>query len=147
MEAEKKTQSLQALFVGMAADAVLRLGNEGVLEKVIREKRQQQSQTGKANTILFGVKEPRQCFTNVREILNCADWEVENKENGFISSVRTCKLCSMAKSIGAQSPCHIYCLDVQEAMIKSLDPSLEFTVKETLWDGKRCLVEITKGVD
>jgi len=147
MEAEKKTQSLQALFVGMAADAVLRLGNEGVLEKVVRDKRQQKSQIGKANALLFGVKEPQQCFTNVREILNCADWEVEDKENGFISSVRTCKLCAMAKSIGAQSPCYIYCLDVQEAMIKSLDSSLEFQVKETLWDGEKCLVEITKGID
>jgi len=52
--------------------------------------------------------------------------------------------CEVAavKRTGAGSPCEIYCLNPLEGMIKGINPDSVFEVKETLWEGKECSVEV-----
>jgi hypothetical protein len=42
-------------------------------------------------------------------------------------------------------PCHLFCLDPIEAMIGGLEPGARFDVKETLYEGDRCLLRATWG--
>lgn len=142
MDSEQNVGILRSLFVSMAADATLRLGNEGLIEKVRNEKRKNQLMIGKANAALFKVKTPEESFKNSKEVLNCANWDVISTEVGFVAEATSCKLCALAKSYGAQSPCGIYCIDIHESIIKSIESNATLYVKDTLWGGKKCIVEV-----
>jgi hypothetical protein len=98
--------------------------------------------TGKARTAQFGVVEPEEVFKKLSEIFGCTNWKIEYDVQGFSAEATGCLLCTMGKKIGAQSPCNIYCLDPMEGMIKGIDTSLTYNVKETLWEGQRCRVEV-----
>lgn len=59
--------------------------------------------------------------------------------------IAVCMFCAMAKKMGAQSPCNIYCMDPMEGMIKGIAQGLTYDVLETLWSGSRCKVEVRRG--
>jgi hypothetical protein len=142
MEIEQKVKTLQMVYAGALADSVLRLGREGILEKVVSEKREEQMRTGRERAAQFNIKAPGEVFEKLSEIFECANWKVEENNNGCCATATRCMLCAMAKRMGAQSPCRIYCLDAMEAMVKGFDPDMEYNVRETLWDGSKCVVEL-----
>lgn len=144
MEEEQKVKLLQAIYAGALADSVLRMGNEGILEKVTTEKREEQMQTGKYRAAQFGFKNPEEVFLKLSELFGCANWEVESDNEGFKAEATRCMLCTIAKKMGAQSPCNIFCLDPMEGMIRGIDPNYRFDVKETLWSGQKCVVNLIK---
>jgi len=144
MENEKKLQILQLTYAGVLADAVLQMGREGVLGKVTQRKKEEQMLTGKMKAEQFGVTQPKEVFQILSEIFNCASWEIVSEAGGFIAETKACKLCGFSKKLGAQKPCNLYCLDPMEGMVKGLDGNLNFIVQETLWDGQKCKVEVTK---
>ena len=144
MENEKKLQILQLTYASVLADAVLRMGREGVLEKVTVKKKDEQMLRGKMNAEQFGITQPEEVFQKLSEIFNCASWEIIPEPGGFSAEARACKLCGFAKKFGAQKPCNLYCLDPMEGMVKGLDGNLNFIVQETLWDGQKCKVEVMK---
>jgi len=78
------------------------------------------------------------------DLFNCACWEIDKKGSQFSAEARGCILCAAAKKFMTGSPCKIYCLDPMEAMIKSIDPAIQFKVQETLWDGDKCKVEVMR---
>jgi hypothetical protein len=53
-------------------------------------------------------------------------------------------LCAMAKRLGAQSPCNVYCLDPMEGMVRGLNEKAVVTVEETLYHGAQCRVRISE---
>ncbi|MCX6000744.1 MAG: hypothetical protein NTU41_14495, partial [Chloroflexi bacterium] len=106
--------------------------------------RKEQMLTGKARADQFGVSRPEEVFRTLSEVFDCARWEIVNEAWGFSAEAKACKLCALARRMGASSPCHIYCLDPMEGMVKGLAPDLEFTVRETLWTGPKCWVEIRR---
>jgi hypothetical protein len=126
----------------MLADAVCQLGKEGVLESVTQRKRQEQLATGQIKAKQFGAETPEEVFTKLVDLFGCANWQPIPKENGFVAEAGGCLLCAMAKKMNAPQPCNLYCLDPMEGMIKGLNAKAEFTVKETLWDGKKCSVDV-----
>ena len=142
MENEEKIQILQFTYAGALADAVLQMGREGILEKVTRQKKEEQMLTGKMKAEQFGITQPEEVFQKLSEIFNCASWEIVSEADGFFSETKACKLCGFAKKIGAQKPCNLYCLDPMEGMVKGLNDSLNFIVCETLWDGQKCKVQV-----
>lgn len=144
MENEKKIQILQLTYAAVLADAVLRMGREGVLEKVTREKKDEQMLRGKMNAEQFGITHQEDVFLTLSDIFNCAIWEIIPEPGGFSAEAKACKLCGFAKKFGAQKPCNLYCLDPMEGMVKGLDGNLNFIVQETLWDGQKCKVEVIK---
>lgn len=90
----------------------------------------------------LGITDPRQVFSTLSGIFECADWSVADTPEGFTATAKSCALCGMAKKMGSQSPCRLYCLDPMEDMVHALDPGASFDVKETLYDGGCCQVEI-----
>jgi len=144
MENDVKLQILQLTYAGVVADAVLQMGREGILEKVTKQKKEEQMLTGKMKAQQFGITQPEEVFQRLSEIFNCASWEIIPEPGGFSAEAKACKLCGFAKKFGAQKPCNLYCLDPMEGMVKGLDDNLNFIVQETLWDGQKCKVEVMK---
>lgn len=144
MELEKRLKLLQIIYAGALADSVLRMGKEGILEKVTAEKREEQMLTGKLRTAQFGIGSPEEVFTKLAEIFGCANWTIESDNEGFTAEATGCMLCTIAKKIGAPCPCNIHCLDPMEGMIKGIDPDLKYEVLETLWSGRNCKVDVCR---
>ena len=142
MDTEKRVQILELAYAGALVDSVRCLNNEGILEKVTEQKKKEQFALGKQQAERFGIQKPEEVFQKLSEIFNCASWEILNKEMGFTAVSKVCKLCALAKRMGTESPCRIYCLNPMEGMIKGIDPAKEFNVGETLWDGGKCSIEV-----
>ena len=142
MEMEKKIKVLQAMYAGALADSVLRMGQAGILEKVIEDKKMEQMLNGKMRAAQLGITRPQAVFEVLSEIFGCANWKITDMDSGFNAEATGCMLCSHAKRMGAQSPCKIYCLDPMEAMVKGIDSHASFKTHETLWEGKTCNVEV-----
>lgn len=142
MELEQKLKLLQIVYASALADFTLRLGREGIIEKVTSEKREEQMQMGRSRTAQFGICNPEEVFIKLSELFGCANWTIEREGEGFTAKATGCMLNTIAKKMGAQSPCNIYCLDPMEGMIKGIDSGLTFDVMETLWSGQKCLVEV-----
>lgn len=145
MDPMEKVRTLQAVYAGALADTVLRLGNEGVLEKVTQQKRAEQLAGGKARAAQLGMTSPDEVFTRLADLMGCANWTVEADEGGGMTATASrCMLCAIAKKMGTQSPCHIYCLDPMEGMVIGLDEGAEYAVQSTLYEGDQCRVVITR---
>ncbi len=142
MELEKKVKFLEIAYAGVLADAVRYFDKEGVLETVTDQKRKEQLMMGKTRADSLGIKEAQDVFKKSCEIYNCAKWEIEEEEDGFTAINQSCKLCAMAKQMTNANPCHIYCLNPMEGMVKGVNPDSTYEVLETLWDGKECRVKI-----
>lgn len=143
MEMEKKIKLLQGMYAGALADSVLRMGREDILEKVTVEKKGEQMASGKIRAAQLGIAKPQEVFEVLPEIFGCANWKTEDTEQGFKAEATGCMLCGLAKKMGAQSPCHIYCLDPMEAMVRGVDDNANYKVQETLWEGGKCQVLVS----
>ena len=142
MELERKIKLLQVIYASALADSVMRMGREGIIEKVTSGKREEQILNGKSRAAQFGIEKPEEVFIKLSELFGCANWTVNSDNEGFTAEATGCMLCTMAKKIGAQSPCNIHCLDPMEGMIKGIDPNLTFEVMETLWSSNKCKVDV-----
>jgi L-2-amino-thiazoline-4-carboxylic acid hydrolase len=141
MDSNKQVQILQMAYTGVLADAVLQLGKEGVLASTTERKRQEQLAGGKLRAAQFGITKPEEVFLKLSEIFGCAQWEiVNNTEDGFVAQSNSCRLCAIAKKMGAPSPCQIYCLDPMEGIVKAIKSDAVYTIEETLWEGRQCRV-------
>ena len=138
MDIEKHVQFLQSAYTGALADAVLQYGKEGVLASITDRKRQENIGSGKIRAAQFGITKPEEVFIKLAELFGCASWSITNNSNGFVAQTSGCKLCAIAKKIGAPSPCHLYGLDPMEGMVRALKSDAEFAVEETLWEGSKC---------
>ena len=142
MDSNEKVRILQLAYAGALADAVLRMGRDGILPKVTEEKRREQLRTGRAKADQFSISRPEEVFSRLTEIFGCATWEIKPENGGFSAETKSCMLCAIAKRMGAPGPCDMYCLDPMEGMVKGLAPDTKFSVVETLWDGSKCRVEV-----
>ncbi|MDD3708543.1 L-2-amino-thiazoline-4-carboxylic acid hydrolase [Aminobacterium sp. MB27-C1] len=142
MNLEEKFKMLQLCYAAALADSTLRYSNEGILEKIMGQKRNEQMKNGAMLAKKFSVQDPKQAFVNVQNLFGCASWNCEDIENGFFAVNMSCILCSMCKKMGASSPCQIYCLSPIEAMIKGIKPSATFSVRKTLWNDDKCFVTV-----
>jgi len=146
MESNKQVQILQMAYAGVLADAVLQYGKEGVLPAVTERKRQEQLATGKIMAAQFGMNAPEEVFLKLSELFGCAQWEIVNKSvDGFIAQAQSCRLCAIAKRIGAPSPCYIYCLNPMEGLVRAIKRDAVYAIEETLWEGKSCRVRIGRA--
>ncbi|HBE80934.1 MAG TPA: hypothetical protein DDW65_24570 [Firmicutes bacterium] len=68
----------------------------------------------------------KEVFTVLSDIFGCADWNITSTEDGFKAEASRCMLCAFAKKMNSASPCHIYCLNPMEGMVKGLNPNYSF---------------------
>jgi len=146
VNSEKKMITLQQAYTGVLADSVRQLGIEGVLERVTARKKQEQLKSGGIMAAQLGITEPSEVFSGLSDIFNCAKWEVISNKNGFTAEASACMLAAMAKRADAPCPCSIYCLNPMEGMIKALASNANYEVRETLWTGERCRVEVSRAL-
>lgn len=144
MDSDEKVRVLQMAYAGALADAVLRMGRDGILPRVTAEKKREQMANGRARAAQFGITRAEEVFQRLSEIFDCARWEITVETGGFSAETKTCKLCAIARKMGAPGPCAMYCLDPMEGMVKGLAPDMRFTVAETLWNGSKCRVEVLR---
>lgn len=146
MKLEQKVKLLQTVYAGALVDFMLRMEKEGIIEKVTSEKKEEQMLIGKLHASQFGIEKPEDTFIKLSELFGCANWMIKNDNEGFVAEATSCILCIMAKKMGAQSPCNIFCLDPMEGMIKGINPDLTYDVMETLWIGRKCKVEVKQMI-
>jgi hypothetical protein len=139
-----KEQILQMTYISVLADIVTQMGNQGCLEGITESKKEMQMLSGKRNADFMGISTPEEVFTRLSDIFNCVEWKIIKNTSGFSAEASSCKLCSFTKQMGPHSPCELYCLNPMEGMIKALDSKLKFNVKEKLWDGEKCLIEVSE---
>ena len=140
MDIDKHVQFLQMAYAGALADAVLQYGKEGILASITDRKRQENTSSGKIRAGQFGITKPEEVFLKLAELFGCASWNITSNSDGFVARTNNCRLCAIAKKIGAPSPCHLYCLDPIEGMVKALKSDADFAVEETLWEGSKCSI-------
>jgi len=145
MDIEKHVQFLQMAYAGAMADTVLQFEKEGVLAGITDRKRQENIYSGKVRAAQFGITKPEEVFLKLAELFGCASWNITSNSNGLIAQTSGCKLCAIAKKIGAPSPCRLYCLDPMEGMVKALKGDADFAVEETLWEGSKCSILVNLG--
>lgn len=144
MENHDKVKALQAAYAGALADMVLRVGREGVLDKVTADKKAELAQTAALRVKQMNVQKPEDVIVNTSALFGCANWTVTERDGGFSAEATQCMLCAIARRLGAPSPCRIYCLDPMEAMIRAADPSLDVRTEGTLYDGPSCRLEAAR---
>ena len=137
MDSNKQVQILQMAYAGVLADAVLQFSKEGILASTTERKRQEQLASGKLRAAQFGITKPEEVFLKLSpRFLAVPNGRLSIvPTDGFIAQTSSCKLCAIAKKMGAPSPCHIYCLDPMEGIVKAIKSDAVYTVEETLWEG------------
>lgn len=146
MEQGKKLKMLQMFYAGALADSAFRMGKGGILEAVTAEKKMEQLATGAVRAQQLGIQRPEEVFVVLPEIFECADWKVKSSTTGFIAEATRCTLCAMAKKMGTENPCEIYCLDPMEGLVQGVRPGADYRVDSTLWTGQKCQVEVKYDV-
>ena len=142
MDAMQQVEMLQNAYAGALADSVLQFEKEGVLAAVTARKKAEQAAMGKARAAQFGITRPEEVFSRLGEVFGCAEWEIVPEGEGFTATTGKCRLCAIAKRMGASSPCALYCLNPMEGMVKGLRPEAGYEVKGTLWAGERCEIRV-----
>jgi hypothetical protein len=143
MDSDKQVKLLQMAYASALADTVLQYEKEGVLARVTERKHKESISSGKMRTAQFGITSPGEAFLKTAELFGCAEWNITSNSEGFAAQTKSCMLSAISKKIGAPCPCHLYCLDPMEGMIKALNDRLIFTVEETLWHGARCNIRVS----
>jgi len=138
---ELKVKTLQLTYAAALADAAVRYGNEGILDKITEQKRTEQMKNGAGLAARLGVTEPKQAIEKTRDTFGCANFVCTDTPDGFEAVATNCTLCSISRQMGKFSPCQIFCLSSFEAMIKGVSPGAEFNVVSTLWDSEKCIIK------
>lgn len=83
-------------------------------------------------------------FNRLSEIYGCANWAVEETDDGYAATATACKLCALSKKMGGANPCNGWCLDPMFAMITAVSriAGENMTVESTLMDGDCCKLSI-----
>jgi len=139
---EQKVKTLQLTYASALVDAVVRYGNEGILDKITELKRAEQMKNGASLAARLGAAEPKQAIEKTRDLFGCANFICTDTRDGFEAVATNCTLCSISKQMGKFSPCQLFCLSPFEAMIKGVSPNAAFDVVSTLWDSEKCMIKV-----
>ena len=139
---EQQVKTLQLTYASALADAVVRYGNEGILDKITEQKRAEQMRNGASLASRLGVTEPKHAIEKTRDMFGCANFVCTDAHDGFEAFATNCMLCSISKQMGKFSPCQMFCLSPFEAMIKGVSPDAKFDVVSTLWDSEKCVIKV-----
>ena len=139
---EQKVKTLQLTYASALADAIVRYGNDGILDKITDQKRAEQMKNGASLAARLGAAEPKQAIEKTRDLFGCANFICTDALDGFEAVATNCILCSMSKQMGKFSPCQMFCLSPFEAMIKGVSLDAEFNVISTLWDSEKCVIKV-----
>lgn len=142
MDSGQHVRFLQTAYAGALADSALQFEKEGILQKITDRKCQEDIISGKIRAAQFGITKPDEVFFKLSELFGCASWDISNSPHGFTARTNKCMLCAIAKKIGAPSPCHLYCLDPMEGLVKAVVEGADFIIRSTLWENSECQIQV-----
>lgn len=143
MNLETRVKVLENMYIHVLVDSICNYSKQGVLAKVIEDKRNLQMLMGKQQAEQLGMTKPEDVFVVLSQFFNCTSWEIIQIDNGFEAKAKACRLCAHAKKLGSASPCYMYCLNPMEGMVKGINPKINFEAVDTLWEGNDCKVKVT----
>jgi len=144
MEIEKRLMILQNTYAASIAETVNTYEKLKTLEAIVEKRKERQTQTAPYLNRQLGIQSIEDVFHTLSEIYGCADWTVEETEEGYAATAKSCKLCAMAKKMGGANPCRGWCLDPMIAMISAASEidAERITVESTLMTEDRCKVVV-----
>lgn len=145
MEMEQRLATVQLTYAASVAETVNTYGKLGVLAEVVQRRKAQQGTTAPMMIKRLGIGSVEQVFTTISELYGCANWQIEQTEEGYEATATSCMLCALAKKAGGADPCRGWCLDPLSAMIEAVGgiPEEQIAVKSTLMDHDCCKVVIS----
>lgn len=144
MDSVTKIEVLRKISFMQMIEAMTNYEKHGIRDAVINDKRERDLAEGPAKCAMFGLQSPEDFLNFSMEAFNCVQWELTETENGFDAETKSCVACHMAKEAKAPSICEMHCINPFLAVIKGINPEGELTVKETLWEGNRCLFNVKR---
>lgn len=144
MTAEMKNEILRQVLFTTMIDSLKNYEKYGILKEVEEEKKKCDIENGPAKVTHYGITSAEQFLKFSSDTFNCAQWEFENDDKGFTATTRGCVVCGMAKQAGAPSPCELTCISPVRGIIKGINENHEFDVRETLWEGEKCVFRINQ---
>lgn len=144
MQTEKKLGIMQNTYAAATAEAINTYQKLNVLDKIVEGKKDRLAQTAPMINAQIEAEKPEDVFTNMSGVFGCANWTIEQRENGFNATATACKLCALSKQMGGANPCIGWCLNPLSAMIAAIDGNLEFVAESTLMTGPCCSVEVRR---
>jgi hypothetical protein len=145
MELEKRLAMLQNTYAASVAETVNTYDKLKVLETIVEKRKERQTQTAPYLNQQLGIESVEDVFYKLAEIYGCANWHVENTNEGYIATATSCKLCTLSKKMGGANPCNGWCLDPMIAMISEankIDADC-ITVESTLMNEDICKILIS----
>lgn len=142
MTESERLKTLQLMYAGVLVDAVRQYGSFGILEEVTEKKRVEQETAARDQLVRLGIRTPEDLFSILPEIFGCAEWSPAAHGRGLRVETKTCRMCALAKRLGAPAPCSIYCVNPSRALAGALPVPHDLTVLGTLWDGGSCVFEL-----
>lgn len=142
MDIEKRLALLQNTYAASIAETVNTYDKLQVLETIVERKKERQAQTATFLNQQLGIETVEDVFGKLSEIYGCANWSVEKKDEGYIATAVSCKLCALAKKMGGANPCNGWCLDPMFAMITATEKTdtESIVIESTLMAGDCCKV-------
>ena len=142
MDMNKRFALLQNTYAASIAETVNTYDKLQVLETIVERKKERQAQTATFLNQQLGIETVEDVFGKLSEIYGCANWSVEKKDEGYIATAVSCKLCALAKKMGGANPCNGWCLDPMFAMITATEKTdtESIVIESTLMAGDCCKV-------
>lgn len=142
MDLEKRFALLQNTYAMSIAETVNTYDKLKELDTIVERRKERQAQTAPLLTQQLGIETVEDVFYKLSEIYGCANWLVEKKDDGYIATAGSCKLCAFSKKMGGANPCHGWCLDPMLAMITAVAKlnAGSIVVENTLMTGDSCKV-------
>lgn len=144
MQTEKKLGIMQNTYAASIAEAINTYAKLNVLDKIVESKKDRLTQTAPMINAQIEAEKPEDVFTNMADVFGCANWQIEQSENGFKATATACRLCALSKQMGGANPCIGWCLNPLSAMVAAIDSDLEFVAERTLMNDTCCKVEVRR---
>ena len=144
MKIEKRLALLQYTYAASVAETVNTYEKLKVLENIVEARKERQAQSAPFLNQQLGIETVEDVFNKLSEIYGCANWAVEETDDGYAATATACKLCALSKKTGGANPCNGWCLDPMFAMITAVSriAGENMTVESTLMDGDCCKLSI-----
>ena len=149
MDIEKRLALLQNTYAASIAETVNTYDKLQVLETIVERRKERQAQRATFLNQQLGIEIVEDVFGKLSEIYGCANWSVEKKDDGYIATAISCKLCALAKKMGGANPCNGWCLDPMFAMITAIEKTdvESIVVESTLMAGDCCKVLVNTHIE
>ncbi len=133
----KDFKTLQLFYSAALSDAAFHYGEHRIFDDVTEKKRISQNYMAETQLRNLNISSLEELYQRFSEIFGCAEWNTDTEGDSVAAESASCMLCGIARKQGAPQPCRPFCINPFTSYAQALGYSLD--VKETLWDGERCL--------